>query len=379
MLALFAALLIAQSTPQSIPADTPGRVTGRVLIRGENVPVADARVTLMLMRREPPKPGTIPGPPPQAVTSADGRFTFDRIAPGEYRLSADKSGFAVGPGVLQQSASVTVAAGQSVPAPDLFLDRGGAIAGRILDANGDAIVEAQVMALRRFPISPAMAARGNVPPSRPLLPAGRPAQTNDLGEFRLFGLAPGEYFVASSGRMQSPMQTTGSPAPKTTLSTTYFPGVTDEGAAQAVSVAAGQTTNGIEIRMTPQPAFQVSGVVVGDDGNPIEGAMVNLSPSGQPGPLGPHTMSRTDASGRFRVGGVPAGTYRVYATQPMSGGVVGGLVGGVTGGVSTSTTSISSGGVVTSSTMNGSSRSEVVTVTVADGNVGGIRIVVTRH
>jgi len=367
MLALLTSLLlICQSTTQTLSPDTPGRITGRVLIRGENVPVGDARVTLMPMRREPPKPGTFFDPPPQAVTAADGTFTFDRVAPGQYHLNAQKSELAQGPGAAPPSALLTVGPGQSV-ATDVFLDRGGAIAGRILDASGEPIVDAQVMAMRRMPIPPAMAGRGNSLQNRPLLPAGRSAQSNDLGEFRLFGLMPGEYYVAAGGRMMPSMQTV-SPPPKTALATTYFPGVTDAEAAQTVSVAAGQTTNGIEIRLALQPAFQVSGVVVGDDGNPIEGAMVNLN-ANMPGPMGPHAMSRTDAGGRFALGGVPAGTYRVYATRPM-----------VASGISTSMRfSSSGGGIVTSTSPGGSSSSEVVNVTVTDDNVGGVRIVLTSR
>jgi hypothetical protein len=33
------------------------------------------------------------GPPPQAVTDQDGRFTFSGLTPGDYRLDARKTGY----------------------------------------------------------------------------------------------------------------------------------------------------------------------------------------------------------------------------------------------------------------------------------------------
>ena len=60
------------------------------------------------------------------------------------------------------------------------------------------------------PIPAPLLARGYVPPPgrpRPLMPAGRSGQTNDLSEFRVFGLMSGEYVLAASVQPQSPFQT----------------------------------------------------------------------------------------------------------------------------------------------------------------------------
>ena len=181
MLALLAAwLLLSPFAPQSPGA--PGRVVGRVLIRGENQPVAGARVTLALVRRSPLPPGTAPlGPPPQLLTGPDGVYTFVDVAPGEYRVNVQKTGLAEGPQTMQHTVTVVVASGQSAQSPDIFLDRAGAIAGRILDSNGEPMVDVRVMALAPPPIPPQLAARGYPPPAnRPMVPSGHPGQTNDL-------------------------------------------------------------------------------------------------------------------------------------------------------------------------------------------------------
>ena len=80
------------------------------------------------------------------------------------------------------------------------LVRGAAIAGRVVDDLGEPAQRVQVRAakLRRF------ASEWR------LIPFGESVETNDLGEYRLHGLPPGEYVVsasrrsARSGRPRSP-------------------------------------------------------------------------------------------------------------------------------------------------------------------------------
>jgi hypothetical protein len=191
---LFISVILALALGQpSAPASTGG-IAGRVTADDTHAPIAGARI--MLFPARPPRaPNQIPiGPPPQTTTDQDGRFVFDRIEPGEYRINAQKSGFApMGmPGLPPMTpAAVTVVAGQQVTV-DLHLLRGGVISGRVFDPKGEPLTDAQVTALRRMP------APRNPSGQNRLLPAPMtgPQQTNDLGEFRISGLAPGDYAVA---------------------------------------------------------------------------------------------------------------------------------------------------------------------------------------
>jgi protocatechuate 3,4-dioxygenase beta subunit len=289
-----------------------GAISGRVLIRGENAPVQDARVVALRIRRAPLPNGVVPQPSPQTLTGPDGSYTFEGLEPGEYGINVQKAGFAVGLGTPART-TVVVVAGQTVKAADTFLDRGGAIAGRILDTNGEPLPDIRVSALTPAPLSPGAAARGSNVPLR-LIPAGQPGRTDDLGEFRVFGLEPGEYVVVAS-EQRSVFQN-GSPS-ATTLATTYFPGVTAEGSAQRIAVTAGQTTSGIEIRMATTNGFLVSGIVVTADGKPVEGATLFLTTPTLAG-IGPH-VSRAEANGRFQIANVPAGTYRLSVASSSSG------------------------------------------------------------
>jgi hypothetical protein len=338
MLALLAAsLLLAQSVPQS--GDAVGSIVGRVLIRGENQPVAGARVAFGLIRHGSVSPGTPPAPPTVVLTGPDGVYSAAQLTPGEYRINVQKPGLAEGLQSVQQMPTVVVTAGQTAQSPDIFLDRGGAIAGRILDGNGEPMVDVRVMALAPAPVPPQLEGRGDRPaPKRRMVPAGHPAQSNDLGEFRIYGLFPGDYVVAANGE-SSPMVTSISP---TTVTTTYYPGVTDQSTAQAINVTAGQTANGVEIRMATAPAFLLTGVVVDTEGRTLEGAVVSVM-SGSV--TGPHAMVHTDARGRFLVGSLTNGTYHVGIASSNDG---------------------------PGATMR---LPQQITVTVADSNVSGVRLV----
>jgi hypothetical protein len=293
-----------------------------------------------------------PPQPPARVTDDEGRFTFERLRPGRYRLTVQKSGFA--PELPMANAvsrpPVEIAAGQVIDLGDVAIERGGAIAGRVLDTRGEPVADVRVTALRRLP-------RDRAAAGPPMIPAGGGSQTNDLGEFRIFGLAAGEYLVAAVP--QSRGGGTASNA-SSVPATTFFPGTADADAATAISVTNSQSTAGIELRLVSVPAYRVSGIVIDGNGNPAAGAIVLLMPERRQlmpflGAVSGNARSAQD--GTFALGGVPAGTYRATATQPLmpSGGGIGTF----------SSVSAGIGGAP--------SGTEVV---VADGNVTGVRIVV---
>lgn len=343
-------------------AQTPtARVSGQVVAAGTNAPLADAHVTLMpTFRTSPTGPPAPIGPPPQAVTDQNGRFVLDGLAPGSFRIDVQKPGFAPFSSPLDAtpSATVTLTAGQSVDNLTLTLKKGGAISGRVLDAKGEPLANARVVALAHL-----TRARG---PVRWIpIGMGSNGSTNDLGEFRLFGLAPGEYIIGASPNHIGPFGAATTPS-KTTLATTYYPGTIDQSTALAVTVSADATVENITISMQTVPAFNVSGVVIDAAGAPLSGAMVMMMPAAPGGAFGgPGGNVRTDQSGGFVVSGVAPGTYRVMASVPIisrppqgGGGVVEGYT-WVSGGA-------------------GANRRPPTEVTVADTDVAGVRVVVDR-
>jgi hypothetical protein len=117
-------------------------------------------------------------------TDLNGRFEFVDLPAGVYAIFFDRLTGFVKPAGYNQT---TLTARQTVDI-SIRLERTGAIEGRILDDNGDPMLGATVMAIDRT------------------APAGIPswgtrlvsAQTNDRGEFRIFNLPAGDYYLAAS-------------------------------------------------------------------------------------------------------------------------------------------------------------------------------------
>lgn len=342
---------------QASQTATTARVAGRVVAAGTNAPIADARVVLIPTMR--PAPPLSLSPPPQAITDQNGRFVFEGLSPGTFHIDVQKPGFAPfsSPADGTPPATLNVTAGQAVDNLTLTLKKGGAISGRVLDAKGEPLASARVVAL-------AHVQRGRGPVR--WVPVGMSSNgaTNDLGEFRLFGLAPGEYIVGASPNRGGPFGAATTPS-RTTLATTYYAGTIDQNTALSVTVSADATLENITISMQAVPAFTVSGVVVDTDGAPVSGAMVMMMPAAPGGAFGgPGGDTRTDQSGAFVVNGVAPGTYRVMASVP----------------VVTRPTQSGSGVVAGYTFVSGDSGTvrRPIEVSVTDTDVAGVRVVVDR-
>ena len=112
---------------------------------------------------------------------------------------------------LEPGKPVELLEGRTVEDIDFALPLGAVITGRIVDELGDPAEEARVAILRAQ----------NTDGQRRLVSVGS-AETDDLGEFRLFGISPGRYYVSAtaSNRVAGPPPDTGEPP---TYATTSFP------------------------------------------------------------------------------------------------------------------------------------------------------------
>jgi hypothetical protein len=326
-IALLGSLWLALSLSQAAPgtqAVTTGQIAGRVTVEGTNTPVARARITLM--------PGSPPTGqmwmPPQTLTDRDGRFVFAGLAPGSYRIDVQKTGFAP-PAVPGRAPATQVSAGQTTEIA-LTLLKGAVIAGRLLDESGEPATDVSVMAMYRVDVSTTGAAAPRFMPA-----PGAGQQTNDLGEFRIASLAPGEYYVAVMPGGGSPFggPTVAPTGNGTTNTITYYPGTADQAAAHTISVAPGETVANIVFSLQSVPSFRVSGRVVDQNDAPVAGAVVMLM--GDPASnafMGPTGNARTDDDGGFTIAEVPSGTYRVSASVPVVMGDLGNAVSSGLGG-----------------------------------------------
>jgi protocatechuate 3,4-dioxygenase beta subunit len=296
-----------------------GRIRGRILSVDTGQPVRRVLVR-------------VTGPEIAAktmLTDADGRYEFSELPAGRFTVSATKSGFVnVQYGQTRPFESgkpIELADAQTIDKADIALPRGSVIAGRIVDEFGEPITDATVTAMR------SVWSGGR----RRLQSAGRVSQTNDLGQYRIFGLPPGDYYVSATFRGGDMMMVElaaasfgggGSQAPTSGYAPTYYPGTTSAPEAQRVRVALGQEMAGADFALSPVKLARVSGTVMKSDGQPASGTMVNLMPRSTENRFPMlERGGRTDANGNFTLSGVSPGDYSLQVrgmsiTTMTSGG-----------------------------------------------------------
>ena len=180
---------LARQTP--IPAaqtQTPpatGAITGTVVDGSSAEAIGGAIVFLA-----PAEPGrTIPVNQTRQATDGRGRFAFTEIPEGAYLVSASKFGYLEG-GYGREFAPteplrvVHVRKDEWVSNLRVAIWKPGSISGAVRDEAGEPVVGVFVRALARFRIQ-----------GRDDLVAGPVTTTNDRGEYRLSGLAPGKYII----------------------------------------------------------------------------------------------------------------------------------------------------------------------------------------
>ena len=244
-----------------------------------------------------------------STTDADGRFELKDLPAGRWTISATKGGF-----VTQQFGQrhpfesvepIELKDGQRFSA-NFTLSRGSVITGRVSDEFGDPITGARVQVLR------SQVQQGR----RRLAPIPNNAQTDDTGSFRVFGLAPGEYYVAAS-LQAAPQDSSDNPV---AYAPTYFPGTGNVVDAQRISLTLGTEQSGINFVLQPVRAVRVSGTVVDSNGAPSQ-AILNLTPAGfgDEGGLLLGNPARVLPDGTFTMLNVVPGDYMLTVTGRPAG------------------------------------------------------------
>lgn len=163
-------LVLAIGLLQTPKASTPG---GTVIDAKTQAPLPFARV--LLVKADAPPSGTV-----LIEADAKGQFSIASAPPGTYRVIAEHDGHLRG----VHPAPVTVAAGVVPETISIALTPTAVIAGRVFDMYGAPAPKVYVRAHR---VTNDAVVAETVAESR----------TNDLGEYRLFGLAPGAYGLSA--------------------------------------------------------------------------------------------------------------------------------------------------------------------------------------
>jgi protocatechuate 3,4-dioxygenase beta subunit len=270
-----------------------------------------------------------------AMTDSEGRYEFRDLPAGRFSLSASKAGYvAVQYGQtrpFEQGKPIDLAEGQAMDKADFTMPRGSVISGRLVDEFGDPMSEAMVMAMR------SVWGGGR----RRLQPTGRSATTNDLGQFRIYGLSPGDYYVSATMRggpaemiaMEMAMSSmmgggaSGGPVgsnPNSGYAPTYFPGTSNGAEAQKITVASGQEAGNTDFALLPVRLAKVTGIVLSSEGKPVEGALITAQPKNMDGAgMMAGGTGRSDKNGAFTIPSVAPGDYVLQSRSlqiTMSGG-----------------------------------------------------------
>ena len=250
-LLLFSSFSAAQAPKGSpVPLNDECKISGMVVKLAGSEPLKNARVRLLSQDDRAESHST--------VTDAGGRFDLKGIDPGRYRLVVKRDGFITqeygqrnpdGPG-----ATLTLRAKQEMNDLLFRLIPSAVMSGRVINDDGDPLPWVQVSALRE-----AYNAGKKTLSSETTVP------TNDLGEYRLFDLRPGRYFVRAeykpgeriTGRGET-MGTGDDDAPRGYVPM-YYPSGFDAARAVTVAVKAGEEIPALEVLLRRVEVFTVRG------------------------------------------------------------------------------------------------------------------------
>ncbi len=329
LIVALAVATVAQVLGAQVPAQPPGNaaktqkppgnctVSGRVVSAADGVPLRSARVGLIQgnERRHPQVYVT--------TTDNEGHFEIKQIESGRYNFYASHIGY------LEQhyqakgadpdeGAVLSLTSGQEVNDAMFRLVRAGVITGKVVDDTGEPMMNVTVSVLHK----PTEEEREEGGPSGKKLEMTSVSTvvTDDRGEYRAYGLKPGEYFVKALetgegpmffGRMEESSDEAVLREQGSQFAPVFYPGVLQMDQAQAVTLSAGEEAQA-DIPMRRLKMVEIAGRVIGPDGAPAVRAYVRLSQAGVEdwgGELG----GGADSKGEFSIKGVAPGSYYIMA------------------------------------------------------------------
>jgi hypothetical protein len=315
VLACFLSAAFAQGPDRSSAAIIGGSVINKLT----GAPVKSAHVIYTRVA-----PGEKPPPSPISnETDAEGHFSI-QLAPGSYRLWVERSGFArqvygaISP--AGEGITLTLAPGQQLRQMQFRVVPLGAIAGRVLDEDGEPLVGVGIQVLRF-----------SYATGRRQLISVAGASSNDRGEYRVFGLRAGRYLLRATppgAPLSRPLETNAlMPEAQDPYASVYYPGVLEVDAASPLPLAEGGELADVDFHLRRVRALTVRGRLV----SPVE----RLSASQIQVVLahnesnGASFVDRASAivdpaTGRFEVRGVSPGSYLLVASQLFAGHALGG-------------------------------------------------------
>ena len=244
-------------------------------------------------------------------TDAEGKFEIKELPAGRYQINVTKGSYvALSYGQrrpFEAGKPLEVLDTQIVEKVDFALPRGGIITGRVVDEYGEPIADVRVSPMRYQ----------YVQGRKRLNPSGRVATTNDIGEFRIFGLAPGQYFLSATMQAAAMMFADSASDDRSGYAATYYPGTPDAGQAQRITIGIGQALTDMNIALVPTRTARISGTAVDSNGKPLAGGMLMVIQRSGATMMG-MSGAQIKPDGSFTVANLAPGDYMLQAMTPGS-------------------------------------------------------------
>jgi uncharacterized protein (DUF2141 family) len=337
--------LTGRAIPGAVVALSPAEATGGPAVFG----FANAPSQVLLARTLVASNTRTAAAQPRQVTDSHGRFAFVNVpASARWAINASHAGYLTGgfsPEDMHGASlpPIPLADGQRVTDVRVPLWKPGVISGVLRDERGEPVVGVQVATISVLRFA-----------GRDRLASGSVTLTDDRGAYRIPNLPPGRYLIAvpsvqssispfatqadltgmSDDRYAAAQGTSRAPAIVPTLAAggdtriavgrypippppsngqafsyplTFYPAATDPTQATTIDLRFGEERTAVDVQIQPVPAGALTGLV--DGPGQIANLFVRLLAAPDLG-LGFETATaRTDATGRFRLANVPAGTY----------------------------------------------------------------------
>jgi hypothetical protein len=315
MIGLLLALLLLQGTSS---------IEGTVVNAANQQPVAQTQIVAVPVGGQWKDSRT-------TTTDSAGKFSLGGLTPGSYRVFFEHDGFVRGEygqrATGKAGVPIDIAAGKNIAGVTVPLTATATIHGQVINGSNDPVVNATVKALKP-----------SYRDGERSLQAMQTVKTNDLGEYRLFGLTPGSYFLSvtpipspsiqggtlttpsGGGFSIQPLQNilaAGNPIDpraldNTTEPTIYAPETTDPAAAVAIDLKAGTSYRMPVLRTVRTRSFGVRGQFVDEVGKPAAVTMATLTRANSNEAVRTNLMAQNRDT--FEFSGILPGVYELSAT-----------------------------------------------------------------
>lgn len=293
------AITLSQEAPRDKPSATrapTGAIRGRVVRADTGEPLRRAEVHV-----DEWSTGDDASGPAATMTDGDGRYELAGLPAGRYQLKARRGGYVeVAYGQrrpFERGRPLELAAGAVLRDIDFALPPGAVVTGRVVDEFGEAMAHVSVSLARRRYVEGARRLVGE---------SG--ASTDDRGEFRIFGVPPGDYILVAkfAGRNLGSRD-------RLRYVTTYYPGTALASAAERLTVGIGQEVSGITIALARAATAAVSGVVRSSKDSIRAFTIVTAREMDGSDPHGEQATALASGDGSFTITGLLPGRYLLEA------------------------------------------------------------------